>query len=352
MKKSLFYLFMLMAVAAMPLTSCEKDPQKEEEGQHNAKADDDQTEITAYNSLSWLQGAIVIVNKNGEVVRRVYGEPLDESQPDVLSAPVSSYAAAEKIFLSWVAPGKTATKVDGGYDYNLTDHEGKAQGSVSFRAVEGEGRVIARMTVAEGTDLKEVSQFDFVNSKQWPENSAYEKVEAGKIYEMDGHVLTWTWGLFNNTFNEPKATKLPFYCIQGNTDGKEGILVWISPDSNDDGDILYHPRCAYYTGDAFKYLPTVPQGEKVLEFYNNNQTFWNNMLKEMDAKGYMWSPQDGEDATGCSEFLLQQIMPYMWPASGVACLDFDEPKGKLAGAVTTTYYMYRYMHIKTIPAVE
>ena len=34
MKKSLFYLFMLMAVVAMPLTSCEKDPQKED-GQHD-----------------------------------------------------------------------------------------------------------------------------------------------------------------------------------------------------------------------------------------------------------------------------------------------------------------------------
>ena len=98
MKKSLFYLFMLMAVAAMPLTSCEKDPQKDEE--HDPKSDSDLTEVTAYNSLSWLQGALVVVNEKGEVVRRVYGESLDESQPDVLSAPVGSYATAEKIFLS------------------------------------------------------------------------------------------------------------------------------------------------------------------------------------------------------------------------------------------------------------
>ncbi len=352
MKKNLFYLFMLMAVAAMPLTSCEKDPQKEAD-KHDPNSDADQTEITAYDALNWLQGSIVVVDNNGEVVRRVYGEPLDESQPDVISAPAVSYAAAEKIFLSWVAPGKEATKVDGGYDYNLTDYEGKAQGSVSFRAVEDGGRVIARMTVAEGTNLKEISEFNFIDSKLWPENAAFEKVEAGKIYEIETYELKWEDKSFWTSLTfAPELKKLPFYCIQGNTDGKEGILVWISPDSNDDGDILYHPRCAYYTGDAFKYLPTVPQGEKVLEFYNNNQTFWNNMLKEMDAKGYMWSPQDGENATGCSEFLLQQIMPYLWPAEGVACLDFDEPKGKLAGAVTTTYYMYRYMYIETIPAVD
>ena len=45
MKKSLFYLFMLMAVVAMPLTSCENDPQKED-GQHDPKSDSDLTEIT------------------------------------------------------------------------------------------------------------------------------------------------------------------------------------------------------------------------------------------------------------------------------------------------------------------
>lgn len=65
MKKSLFYLFMLMAVATMPLTSCEKDPQKED-GQHDPKSDSDLTEITAYNSLSWLQGSLVVVGEKGD----------------------------------------------------------------------------------------------------------------------------------------------------------------------------------------------------------------------------------------------------------------------------------------------
>ena len=138
MKKNLFYLFTLMAVAAMPLTSCEKDLQKEEDAQHDPKSDSDQTKIATYDALSWLQGSIVVVDDNDKVIRRIYGKPLDESQPDVISVPVVGYGAAEKIFLSWVAPGKEAVKVDGGYDYNLTDADGKDQGNVAFRVVEDE----------------------------------------------------------------------------------------------------------------------------------------------------------------------------------------------------------------------
>lgn len=71
--KNLFYFFIMMAVAAMPLTSCEKDPQTEEEQQHNPTSDEDQTPIAAFDALSWLQGRLVVVNNNGEVIRRVYG---------------------------------------------------------------------------------------------------------------------------------------------------------------------------------------------------------------------------------------------------------------------------------------
>ena len=183
----------MIAVAVMPLTSCEKDkvPQKEEQGQHDPASDADQTPITAFDALSWLQGSLVVVDDNGEVIRRVYGEPLDESRPDVLSAPVADYAAAEKTFLSWVAPNNEVTKVEGGYDYRLISADGKAQGSVSFRAVEGDARIVARMTVTEGTNLKKVREFDFISRDLWPENAVIPKVEAGKIYFYDDHVLLW-----------------------------------------------------------------------------------------------------------------------------------------------------------------
>ena len=351
MKKNLFYLFMLMAVAVMPLTSCEKDPQKEEEGQHNAKADDDQTEITAYNSLSWLQGAIVIVNKNGEVVRRVYGKPLDESQPDVLSAPVSSYAAAEKIFLSWVAPGKNATKVDGGYDYNLTDEEGKAQGSVSFRAVEDGGRVIARMTVAEGTDLAEVSEVNFIDSKLWPENATpWIKVKEGDIETRWDGILTWEDGFYI------KTGKIGYYTIQGNTNGKTGILISLCPDYNDSD---LHPRAEYYTNSAaFDYLPSEWEAEQILDFFNNHKDKWDEMMEKMASLGYDWYPKEGSGTTGNAEFMVRKHTVYVPLFSEfITCLDLDEDdsdgvKGHLRDVNICSFYKYRYMRVLTFPPVD
>lgn len=331
----------------MPLTSCEKnnDPQKEEENKHDAFSDDDQTPITAYDGLSWLQGSLVVVNKNDDVIRRVYGLPLDQSQPDVISIPVANYAAAEKMFQSWVAPGKTTAQVVGGYDYDLTDAEGKAQGSVSFRSVDGEGGVIARMTVAEGTALKQISEVNFVDTALWPENAAYEKYEAGKIYELDDYILNWYEGF------EAKLTTLPFYCIQSNTNGEEGILVWLSPDENSP---LPHPIMTNYFNFGLEYLPTEAQAKKVLDFYNNNNTFWADMLLEMDAKGHKWSPVDGEFTTNNSEFVLNAFYEsWLFGIDMTKILDLDDTEeGEMGSVSSLSAYMYRYMHIKTIPAVD
>ena len=343
MKKSLFYFFMLMAVAVMPLTSCEKESQDEEQ------VEEIRLPITTYDALSWLQDNLVVVNENNEIIKRILGEALDESQPDVISIPVADYDAAEKLFLTWVAPKKEATKVEGGYDYNLTDMNGQAQGSVSFRSVAGEAGVLARMSVAEGTDLKQISEVNFIDSKLWPENAAYEKFEAGKIYYRVGAVLRWTPGLFSNTFNGYKTDLLPFYCIQGNTDGQEAILIWISPDYEDD-DYVYHPRNKYYLEDAYYYLPTEPQAQKVLNVYNNNKALWNKMLNEMDALGLQWSPQ--EKGSNVSEFMLQKYSRIR-ETELIGCLDLDESVGEIYQvSVGGLFAYYRYMNIETIPAVE
>ena len=345
MKKNLFYLFMLMAVAAMPLTSCEKESQDEEQ------VEELRIPVTTYDALSWLQGSLVVVDENGDILRRIYGNALDESQPDVISIPVVDYTAAEELFLSWVAPTKEATKVDGGYDYNLTDMTGQAQGSVSFRAIDGEAGVLARMSVAEGTDLKHISEVNFIDSKFWPENAAYEKFEAGKIYYRVGAVLRWTSsGMFSsNTFNGYKTDLLPFYCIQGNTDGQEAILIWISPDYDEEDGIVYHPRNKYYLDDAYYYLPTEPQAQKVLNVYNNNKALWNKMLNEMDALGLQWSPQ--KKGSNVSEFMLQKFSRIR-EIELIGCLDLDEPVGEIYQvSVGGLFAYYRYMNIETIPAV-
>ena len=131
MKKNWIYLFLSMAIVA-PLTSCSNDDDEPKPvvGQHDPTSDDDQKPIEAYDALEWLQGSLVLVDKNGEVVRRVYGKPLDRSDSTVIYLPVIDPADAEDTFLGWVAPDKGTTQTDSGYDYTLTDPEGNYQGAV------------------------------------------------------------------------------------------------------------------------------------------------------------------------------------------------------------------------------
>lgn len=204
------------------------------------------------------------------------GQPLDASQPDVLSAPAADYAAAEQTFLSWVAPDKEATKVEGGYDYNLTSADGQAQGSVSFRAEEGDARVVARMTVTEGTALKQIREFEF----------------------------------------------------------------------------LEHPTPILYFRFGLEYLPTEPLAQKVLDFYNNNTEFWNNMLDVMESKGYKWKPSSDTWATGNSEFIINAF--WETPIIGTdtsSVMDLDEDQGEFCTVSSVSLFFYRYMHIKTFPAL-
>lgn len=352
MKKSLFDFFILMAIIVMPLVSCEKEKEdkfQEEERMHDPYSDEDLIPVTDYNSLSWFQGSLVVLDENGEVFRRIYGKPLDESQPDVISVAVKDYPAAEKLFLGWVAPGKEVVKVDGGYDYNFTDEEGNAQGGVSFRAVEGEAGVKARITVAEGTDLKHIGEVNFVGSEFWPENDAPEKYEAGKTYKIEDYFLSWRQDQNTLRFFQPDKELLEFYCIQSNTEDQEGILIWLSPDGNDD---RLHPKCIYYLQDIVsKYLPSEESAKKVVDFYNSNKDFWINMLKEMDAKGYDWSPQDLPHTTNNSEFMINKRsdLSILWK---LYCMDLDlDETGEIDWALNTSTFHYRYMHIKIIPAL-
>ena len=102
MRKSLFYLFVLMAVVAIPLASCEKaqKPQGDEQSQHDPESDDDQIVIAGYDALEWFQSSIVVLDENGNIERRGYGEMLDPADTTILSVCVSDLKMAEEIFLS------------------------------------------------------------------------------------------------------------------------------------------------------------------------------------------------------------------------------------------------------------
>ena len=351
MKKNLFYLFMLMVAAAMPLTSCEKDPQTEGEYQKPGEDYVEETRpVTAYDGLSWLQRNLVVVDADGEVIRRVYGKPLDPSQPTVISVPVNDFADADSTFLRWVAPGKETVKVDGGYDYNLTDRDGNPQGAVSFRAVEGEDGVIARMDIAPGTDLKQVTEVKFIDAELWPENADYQKVEKHKIYWMEDYELKWIGRGRPDLHVEKKL--LPFYCLQGNNNGQEGILVYLSPDENNYG---AHPIIHWYMIDALSYLPSEEEGQKVVDLININKgNNWNRMLADMMANGHDWYAKPfslSDEHAAKSKFVLG-VLDEGLIINDVMVLEMDNYPAELEWVFETSLQMYRYMQIQIVPPVK
>ena len=354
MKKNWFYLFLLMAITAMPLTSCDKEdePQPEEEYQ---KPGEDYVEetmtVSTYDALSWLQSNLVEVDDNNNVISRVYGKPLDPSQPTVISVPVNDFADADSTFLRWVAPGKEATKVDGGYDYNLTDREGNPQGAVSFYAVEDEPGVIARMDVAPGTNLKQVTEVKFIDAELWPENAAYQRVEKRKIYWMEDYELTWSEGGPYVLDLHVEKKLLPFYCLQDNTNGKEGILVWLSPDEDN---YYSHPTIKWYNSKARSYLPSEAEAQKVVNRINQNVAYWDTMLSDMKANGHDWYARPFslfDDHAAKSKFVLNEldeglILDY------IMVFEMDVHPAELEWVFDTSQQMYRYMQIQIIPPVK
>ena len=352
MKRNLFYFIILMAMAAVPLTSCEKDYQKEEPGQHDPASDADQIEITGYNGLEWFQNSIVVLDESGKPERRVYGEMLDPSDTTILSVCVSDLKMAEEIFLSWVAPDKDAKKVAGGYDYDMTDYDGTPQGSVAFRNADGNQGVLATVTVGADTDLKCFTEINFVSEQAWPENSSVEKYESGKTYVIRANRLQrQQHPIQSDDPNDPYTCMFPlprdltFFCIQGNTGGKEAILVYLSPDVNDRH---AHGRPKDYIDyNAYKQCASLPEAEKVLKYYTENYEYWEAMIDYMeDVKGEKWDWHLGTGTTGNEEFILNS---YNEKDGTIKVLDLDSKTGKIIDVDVESCFTYRYIYVRTFP---
>ena len=355
MKKSLFYI-MLIAFVAMPLTSCEKDPQKPEgEKQHDPQSDEDQRVISGYDGLEYFQNSIVVLDKKGNPERRIYGQILDPSDTTILSVCVSNLEMAKDIFLSWMTPDKRVTTMTDNYDYYMTDRDGKPQGSVSFsKADSNDGGVLATVTVGDNTDLKCFTQINFVSGQAWPENAANQKFEYGQTYVIRANVLRmdqnpvqpndWYWDDGNLTCMVPYPKDLTFFCIQENTNGKEAILVHLSPDANDSH---AHGRPKDYVDyNAYKQCASLPEAEKVLKYYTDYYEFWEAMIDTMEEKGETWDWHYGVSTTGNEEFILNS---YNEKDRTIKVLDLDSQTGKIVDVALDSWFNYRYIYVRTFP---
>ena len=346
---------MMAAMVSFAFISCEKKNQEskdDEIGQHDPASDADQIEITGYNGLEWFQNSIVVLDENGKPERRVYGEMLDPSDTTILSVCVSDLKMAEEIFLSWVAPEKDVNKVNDGYDYNLTDYDDTPQGSVSFRNADGTDGILATVTVGENTDLKCFKEINFVNDQAWPENSNNVKYETGKTYVIRTQALAMNYCPAQPDPDlemtllcmMPYTTDLTFFCIQGNTDGKEAILVYLSPDVNDQ---MAHGHPYDYTEwNAHKHCASLPEAEKVLKYYTDHYETWEAMIDYMESIGLAWDWHYGWSTTGNEEFILNS---YNEKTRTIKVLDLDRKEGKIEDVNVDSWFFYRYIYVRTFP---
>ena len=348
------FFMMMAAMVSFAFISCEKNPESNDDeiGKHDPTSDADQIEITGYNGLEWFQNSIVVLDENGKPERRVYGEMLDPSDTTILSVCVSDLKMAEDLFLSWVAPDKDAKKVTDGYDYNMTDYDGSPQGSVAFRNADGNKGILATVTVGTDTDLKCFTEINFVSPQAWPENSNNRKYETGKTYVIRAQALK-----IDNCPEQPDpelymhivcmmpyTADLTFFCIQGNTDGKEAILVYLSPDLNDR--LVHDQPWSYVYWNAHKHCASLPEAEKVLKYYTENYEAWEAMIDYMESLGHAWDWHYGWNTTGNEEFILNS---YDEKAGTIKVLDLDSKEGKIEDVGLGSWFDYRYIFVRTFP---
>jgi hypothetical protein len=294
----------------------------------------------------------VVVGENDTVVVRVCGEMLEPADTTVLSNAVTDYAMAEDIFLDWIAPMKEqdVEKAEDGYIYNLTDDNGNPQGSVEFRKADGSEGILAKMTVGEGAALKAISEIRFIAKDAWPENAVHNKLyKKGELYGFVVPEFEYKTVKLNNGKKEDRLVisshrNREFYCLQGNDNGKEALLVYLSPDVNE---ITAHfePK-DYAHSNVYKHFASLYHAQKVLDFYNSNHDEWEQMIEFMEARGHKWDWHYGTYTVGNAVFLLNS---YNKEGKTMKCLDLDEKIGRVCDVVLHSFWSfeYRYMFVRT-----
>jgi hypothetical protein len=143
-----------------------------------------------------------------------------------------------------------------------------------------------------------------------------------------------------------------FYCLQGNDNGKEAILVWLLPEKDGKANTThFFIRTTYRQIDypIYKALSSLSEAEKVLDFYHTHHDKWQKMLDEMEALGYSWKPGGFfSSGTNNMEFLLNG---YDKKENEIKCLDLDKEVGKICNVSCSLWnqFEYRYMHIRIFP---
>lgn len=186
---------------------------------NNSEKDPSQSEeVFSYDDLRVFQNSIIEVDENGNAVAHFVGEVLYEDDPLHLYVGVDSYEEAEAMFRQWIAPDvKLAATAP--LTAQLTDYEGKAQGTVTF--TKGESGHVAEVTVSPETDVKHFNKITFLLNSAWPFNAARPAIRVGDVIKA-AVIIDGTF----NLYDEDKL--LNFVCIQEEKNGQKPIFIAIT----------------------------------------------------------------------------------------------------------------------------
>ena len=230
--------------------------------------------LITYDDLRFFQNSIIEVDDAGNIVCQYIGEALYENEPLHLYVGVDNFEEAETMFRRWIAPDVTLPAT-APLTAQLTDNEGKAQGSVTFAEATGNGAV-AEVTASADTQLKHFNKITFLLNNAWPHNAAAPIHHVGDVIT---HALVGT----DTRFLADNDRLLKWVCIQEEGNGLPPIFIAITRNSYDRGHYGYpntHNQCK-----ALKESHYCPNLERAQAISNILKSRWNMFCIFLDEAG-------------------------------------------------------------------
>lgn len=173
---------MLMAAALTTFTACSGS---DDDDNNNNKSGT----TYMYDDLDYFQKALCTIDDAGNLVSYNTGTILYKEEPQHLYIGVDNIEEAARIFAKWLSPDVKLPDITPSVrelTAQLTDKQGKPQGTIYFRA--GTEPIVAEVTASAGTQLKFIDRITFLLNSAWAQNSGDEDLGINTNLGNDGEL--------------------------------------------------------------------------------------------------------------------------------------------------------------------
>ena len=249
---------MLMAAALTTFTACS-----------GSDDDDNQSGTTyMYDDLDYFQKALCTIDDAGNLVSYNTGTILYKDEPQHLYIGVDNIEEAARIFAKWLSPDVKLPDITPSVrelTAQLTDKQGKAQGTIYFRA--GTEPIVAEVTASAGTQLKFIDRITFLLNSAWPQNSGDAQYTSlilvnpakGQVIGSDG----------KNYAPDSVPEGVTKVAMIASVSGSGGLAIALADEGKMNWDTAMS-RCKsktpVFTNGTWK-LPSVDEWRQMLDFY-------------------------------------------------------------------------------------